>query len=617
MSPRKRGWSDITVTDQFCGAGGSSIGAVKAGLRLRMAMNHWSLAVETHNTNFPNTDHDCCDVSAADPRRYPSTDILITSPECTTHSPAGGNRRDRAQRDMFVPTADDPAAQRSRATMRDVPRFAEYHLYRRMIVENVVEVTRWPLFHHWLREMELLGYRWQLVSLNSMFCWPTPQSRDRLYVVFWRKGDRAPNLSITPSAPCPRCETIVASVQTWKQGALQRAIAGQPVGKYRFQYVYTCPACRTEVTPFYFAALNAIDFSLAAERIGDRAAGRELKPRTIERIRYGLEKYGRRQLVIRTNMTSGVDCRVRGLEEPHFSQTASWLDGLLSPSLLLHMHADGLAERVRDPRTDSMATQTARQDFGFVVPIQGMTRALTLADPLPTQVAECSHDAVISGAPFLAALRGTDHAHRGAWAIGGDEPIGTVSAGGVHHALIGPAFLPFIAMRRGNMTVKGANEPVPTVLTGETQHLLVQGAAQTSLRDTNAMRVAGLDAEMMAQGCAPQQALLSRAPFVATLAFEQQSRGSQARGVEEPMASVVGNDRDALVEPRAELRVEDCYFRMLQPHEIGRAMAFPTDYTVLGNKRDRVKQYGNAVTPPAMSLLIERQVAAMTGERAA
>ena len=25
MSPRKRGWSDITVTDQFCGAGGSSI----------------------------------------------------------------------------------------------------------------------------------------------------------------------------------------------------------------------------------------------------------------------------------------------------------------------------------------------------------------------------------------------------------------------------------------------------------------------------------------------------------------------------------------------------------------------------------------------------------------
>jgi site-specific DNA-cytosine methylase len=37
------------------------------GLRIRMAMNHWKLAVETHNTNFPDTDHDTCDISAADP----------------------------------------------------------------------------------------------------------------------------------------------------------------------------------------------------------------------------------------------------------------------------------------------------------------------------------------------------------------------------------------------------------------------------------------------------------------------------------------------------------------------------------------------------------------------
>jgi DNA (cytosine-5)-methyltransferase 1 len=46
-------------------------------------------------------------------------------------------------------------------------------------------------------------------------------------------------------------------------------------------------------------------------------------------------------------------------------------------------------------------------------------------------------------------------------------------------------------------------------------------------------------------------------------------------------------------------------------------MAFPTSYEVLGNKRDRVKQYGNAVTPPAMATLIQRQVEALTGERAA
>ena len=45
--------SFITVTDQFCGAGGSSIGATKAGAELRLALNHWQLAIDTHNTNFP------------------------------------------------------------------------------------------------------------------------------------------------------------------------------------------------------------------------------------------------------------------------------------------------------------------------------------------------------------------------------------------------------------------------------------------------------------------------------------------------------------------------------------------------------------------------------------
>src|ERR1041385_8192388 len=102
--------SYLTAKDMFCGFGGTSIGARNAGVHIRMAINHWELAVETHNTNFPETDHDCCDVSATDPRRYPSTDILITSPECTTHSPAGGNYHKRnTQRDLFVPTELDPA----------------------------------------------------------------------------------------------------------------------------------------------------------------------------------------------------------------------------------------------------------------------------------------------------------------------------------------------------------------------------------------------------------------------------------------------------------------------------------------------------------------------------
>lgn len=135
----KRKSSAITVTDQFCGAGGSSEGVkrfaqrskLRNGLHVRMALNHWKLAIETHNTNHPDTDHDCTDISACDPRRYPSTNILITSPECTNHSLAKGQRRKHLQQgDIFRDGTIDPAADRSRATMWDVPRFAEYQSLR-------------------------------------------------------------------------------------------------------------------------------------------------------------------------------------------------------------------------------------------------------------------------------------------------------------------------------------------------------------------------------------------------------------------------------------------------------------------------------------------------------
>ena len=42
----------MNITDLFCGAGGSSTGAIQVpGVEVRVASNHWDLAVETHNTN--------------------------------------------------------------------------------------------------------------------------------------------------------------------------------------------------------------------------------------------------------------------------------------------------------------------------------------------------------------------------------------------------------------------------------------------------------------------------------------------------------------------------------------------------------------------------------------
>lgn len=503
--------SYLTVTDQFCGAGGSSIGATAAGIELRVALNHWQLAIETHNSNFPDAIHDCTDISACDPRRYPSTDILVTSPECTNHSLAKGKRR-RGQPDLFGRNVPDPAEERSRATMWDVPRFAEYHRYNAIIVENVVDARHWITWDAWLHAMHLLGYEHQIVYFNSMFAWPTPQSRDRMYVVFWRKGNARPDLDFRPPAWCETCGKNVDSIQSWKRH-------DKRWGRYGSQYVYRCPSCTGEVKPYYNPAASAIDWSLPAPRIGDR--DKPLKQKTLDRIRVGLKKYADSFLVdiIHTPRDDGASM-VFPVTNPHHTQI-----GQITHALVVQLtYGDGdRARNVMQP----MPTQTTRQDTGLVVP------------------------------PFMVDLRGENAPKRI------DEAISTVCASGNHHALIVPYY--------SNGVARSVREPVPTVTTTNRHALVVP-------------------------------------PFL--LGYYTRPTGVQAAlsGINEPIPTQSTQPRHYLVQPGEVPAVEDCGFRMLQPHEIHTAMAFPADYKVLGNKRDKVRQLGNAVTPPVMKMLVERIV---------
>lgn len=197
----------ITLTDLFCGAGGSSTGAIAIpDITVRTASNHWDKAIETHSLNHPDAEHICADISQIDPRYFPHTDLLWASPSCTKHSVAQGKRRQDAQPDLFGETLPDAAAERSRATMWDVVRFAEYHQYLAVIVENVIDVYFWPPFQSWMLAMESIGYVGQIVYLNSMHAQlygpGAPQSRDRIYVVFTRAG--APARTCRALCPPPQ-----------------------------------------------------------------------------------------------------------------------------------------------------------------------------------------------------------------------------------------------------------------------------------------------------------------------------------------------------------------------------------------------------------------------------
>jgi DNA (cytosine-5)-methyltransferase 1 len=552
-----------TVTDLFCGAGGSSLGAELAGGELRLALNHWPRAIETHAANFEHADHDCNDISAlttARIRGYPDSDILLASPECVNHSLAkGGKRRAPRASSLFDdgPAGDDEQ-ERSRATMWDVVRFADQKLskgapYKAIIVENVPDAFWWgppgkgyacgdgSLFDAWLTAMAALGYRHEIVWLNSMFAGtvlggrPVPQSRDRMYVNFWRKGAKAPNLRVEPMAWCPPCRAVVAGRQTFKPQSLKKS-GGRLWGKYGQQYFYTCPDCAGTVFPGAVPAAAAIDWSLPIQRIGDRE--RPLQASTRGRIRRGWEKVRAEPFALRIGGTGNP----RPLTLPLMTQTSRHEAAIVFPN------AGNTFERTPGNR----ARDTSR------TALDTMHTSLERALAIPPSEPSKSEEAGTSGTSPVAV--NSDHGETSALIVrnNGDKS--------------------------GEQSTPAATEPIRTLTRGCHQSLMVP---------------------YYRTGCALDPAI-SAVPTVPTkdrLALVVPSVEELGRPVcPEPPAPVSEED------------VDNCSFRMLDLPEIAMAMAMHhhvdgrTAYSVHGNRRERMAQYGNAVTPPAMELLVSRHI---------
>ncbi len=569
----------ITVTDLFCGAGGSSSGLERIeGVQVRMAANHWTLAIETHNHNLPHADHDCADISQVDPRRYPATNILWASPECTNHSQARGKRKDNAQPDLFGEVLPDAAAERSRATMMDVPRFLEAMIlrgrpYDGFIVENVVEVRDWMYYETWLQMLKVAGYCVHLVYMNSMFAsaggvQPAPQSRDRWYAVGHRTAIRCPDLRkwTRPEALCDRCGQVVIPLQAWKN-------ANSPHGKYNSQYVWRCPnaACQgNRVYPPVLPAAAVIDWSMPGQRIGDRE--RPLADKTMARIEAGLAKYARPVMVPAGGTWND---SATPLDEPMRTRTSRETDGIACPPFLALLRSD-------------------------------RNRTIGIGDPMATVVADGSNHALVQPQPILVPLEGFE----GKQARPASEPLRTQTARHQDALIVPPLVIP---MRNNNTAKPAAAEPLDTIAANGNHHGLVIPPGGMIMRNNNSagQMCTGLDEPLRTLTSAGHQSLITWE----ALLVEYHGRGG-ARPVTEPMGALTTVDRYGLLSGGAatSLDVLDCLFRMLEPGEIKLGMAFAPEYVLLGNRRERVKQAGNAVTPPAATVLGAALVEAITGE---
>lgn len=280
--------TEVTGTDLFCGGGGSSFGLEQiAGIWMRVAINHWRRAVDTHQVNHPHVEHDCADISQVDPRRYVSTDIAWMSPDCTKHTKATGVKRDQTLHTSDGRVLPMDPAERSRATMWDVVRFAEWHDYKAIIVENVTEVTAWGRFPAWCAAMESMDYELQMVWGSSAHMWAGGQAaatnRNRWYCVAHKKGSRRPDVAkwTSPHGQCTGCGFTGQLVKRWKAGS---DAAG---GVYRRQYHWSCVACGNDVEPPIVAASTAIDWS----DLGSPLLGKDRAERTVGKVGSGLLKH--------------------------------------------------------------------------------------------------------------------------------------------------------------------------------------------------------------------------------------------------------------------------------------------------------------------------------------
>jgi len=317
------------LADLFCGAGGTSTGAIEAlnslGHEVRLtAVNHWPVAIATHTANHPESRHLCTGINDVNPRtlyKPNQLDVLWASPECTHHSVARGGK---------------PVSDQSRATAWCVIRWAEALLPKIILVENVPEFLSWgpigtngrPMkskrgatFRAWIATLESLGYKVD----HRILCaadYGDPTTRKRLFVQAVRGHRQIVWPDATHAAPGKESDMFRA-LRPWK------------------------------------TARDVIDWKKPGTSIFTRK--RPLAPKTLKRIEAGLRKFGITPHLVA--MEHGG--RIRGIDRPLPTVTTAkgGAIGIAEP-FLIQYYGTGGASSVDDP----LATVTTKGRHALIRP---------------------------------------------------------------------------------------------------------------------------------------------------------------------------------------------------------------------------------------------------------
>ena len=168
---------DVRTFDMFCGGGGSSFGAKRAGAEIVGGIDSWLLATQVFRDNFPSACVFNGRVEECDPQviaeRTGRVDLLLASPECTNHSCARGGR---------------PRMDASRNIAFEVVRYARAMKPRWIVLENVIPMRSWARYDELLRMLRNEGYHVTEHTLDAAD-YGVAQRRRRLFIVCDRESE--------------------------------------------------------------------------------------------------------------------------------------------------------------------------------------------------------------------------------------------------------------------------------------------------------------------------------------------------------------------------------------------------------------------------------------------
>lgn len=648
---------DLVAVDLFSGFGGLTRGIKQAGFTTIMAANHNAYKVEVHEANHPEAEHwiaDLVDPESADyhsARDLPEADLLVAGVSCVNHSQANTQKAYAQGLSLF--DLEDPEfdsrvtrSERDRATANCVLHYAAQHHPRLILVECTTELSSWgpaipgrpkvgdgTTYRWWLRQFENLGYRYRVMYLNSMF-FGVPQSRDRLYIALWDRKLPTPDLDHRPPAWCGTCDRVVEGVWSWKTG-----VPATGSVRYGKQYEYRCPSCRRPVVPPMTPSLAALDLSTLGTRIGDRpkplaaatmARAERCRQRFAEfpavlmpaKAVHGTERHPWQPMATQTSQQEaailstgaligaagntyerpGSTCRSRGVDEPLWSQTATNGTGLVTPPVALtgqvmaaHRH-NGDGQHVTRPM--DTVTSTHEKAVLFAVDnYQGAPRGA--ADPLPTQGG--SETMGLLSARVMPNRTNATSRHLG-------EPMETI-VGGAGSGGLGVLSTGVVPFRQNTIPTVHA-ESMPTVTSDQIPGLLT---AAGTIKNNGAIDEAGYRAHPVSD---PLGTVISTSASQSVLFsgwYKQNGTSPDVTAphpLTDPLGTLTARDTTAFLAAEwraalADITLEDCYFRMLAAHEIGRGCGFDVDFpdykgdfVVWGTARNQVDGFGNAVSPP-------------------